>query len=237
MSRVLSTMKLDVQLQQRNQLYVIGIFVAVLLGGLVRVLFPVEYVGRALAAFYLLGLGGTTFMFGASMLLLEKGEGTLSALRTTMLRTSDYVLSKAVTLTGFALVESAIVYAIASRGVETQLVWLVCGALVLGVFYTLVGLGLAAAHDAVTSFLLPSGTLVSMVLQLPVLSLVGVGPDWLWYLVPTRAPLLLLQGAFEPLTAAQGAYAAVVSLAMIAAAWAFCLHRFRTHVRFAEGAP
>ena len=234
MRRLAATMQLDVKLQARNQLYVIGVFVAVALGLMLRFLIPVEYVGRGLAAFYVMGLGGTTFMFGASMVLLEKGERTLEALRVSMVTTTDYVASKAVTLTGFALVESAIVYAIAARGVETNFGWLLLGALVLGVFYTLLGLGLAAAYDAVTQFLLPTGALVGMILQLSFLSLVGVGPWWLWYLIPTQAPLLLLQAAFEPLEAWQWAYAAGMSTAMLLAAWFFCHRRFRTWIRLPE---
>ena len=235
MKRLWATIKLDVMLQARNQLYVIGIGVAILMGLAVRYLIPTEYVGRGLTAFYILGLGGTTFMFGASMLLLEKGERTLEALRSTMITTSDYVLSKAITLTLFALVESAIVYVIAARGIPTNVGWLVLGALVLGVFYTLVGLGLSAAYDAVTTFLLPTGALVASILQLPFLSLMGLEPAWLWYLIPTQAPLLLLLAAFEPLALWQLGYAGVVSVAMLIGASVFCGRRFRTHIRLPEG--
>lgn len=235
MSRLAATMTLDVKLQIRNQLYAIGIAVAVALGLLVRFLVPEQHVGRGLTAFYVLGLGGTTFMFGASMLLLEKGERTLEAIRLSMMTTRDYVLSKAITLTGFALVESAIVYAIAARGAPTNFFTLVVGASVLGVFYSLLGLGLAARHDAVTKFLLPTGTAVSIVLQLPFLSLMSLGPDWLWYAIPTQAPLLILQGSFESLTTGQWIYAAAMSVAMIAGAYALCLVSFRKHIQFPEG--
>ncbi len=234
MSRFVATLQQDLRLQSRNQLYVIGIGVAVVLGLMVRYLVPAEHVGRGLAAFYLLGLGGTTYMFGASMLLLEKGERTLEALRVTGIRTRDYVGSKALTLTAFAIVESAIVYLIAARGVPTDFGLLLLGAAVLGVFYTLVGVGIAAGYEVVTQFLLPVGTLVAMVLQLPFLSLLGVGPGWLWYLIPTQAPLLLLQGAFEPLAPWQWAYAAVVSTGMVLGAAVFCARRFRVHLRFSS---
>ncbi len=232
MSRLTASMQLDVRVQARSQLYVIGSFVAVVLGLMVRFLVPAEHAGRGLAAFYVLGLGGTTFLFGASLLLLEKSERTLQALRTSMITSSDYVLSKALTLTSFALVESLIVYVIAARGTPTNFGWLLLGIFVLGVFYTLVGLALAAPHEAVTSFLLPSGALVAMVLQLPFLSLLDVGPAWLWYLIPTQAPLLLLQAAFEPLQGWQWAYAAGMSIAMLAGAWWFCGRRFRRHIGF-----
>lgn len=235
MSRLKATVQLDIKLQARNRLYAIGVFMAAVMGLMVRFLVPEAYVGSGLVAFYVLGLGGTTFMFGASMLLLEKDERTLSALRTSMITTQDYVASKAITLTGFALIESAIVYGIAARGVPTDFGWLLLGAVVLGVFYTLVGLGLASSHTAVTSFLLPSGAFVAMVLQLPFLSLFGLEPWWLWYLIPTQAPLLLLLAAFEPLEAWQWAYAALVSPGMLLGAWWYCRARFRRHIQFPEG--
>lgn len=235
MSRLLAAVQLDMKLQSRNRLYVIGVSMAVMLGLMVRFLIPAEHVGRGLAAFYVLGLGGTTFMFGASMLLLEKGDHTLQALRTSMITTSDYVGSKVLTLTAFAMVESLIVFAVAARGVATHFGWLLLGMAILGAFYTLVGLGLSSRYEAVTRFLLPTGAIVAMILQLPFLYLIGVGPTWLWTLIPTMAPLLLLQAAFEPIAPWQWVYAATMSVAMLAGAWWFCRHQFRRWIRLPEG--
>ncbi len=234
MNRLLASLRLDVKLQARSNLYAIGLFVAVLFGVLVRFLIPLEHVGRGLAGFYVLGLGGTTFIFGPSLLLLEKGERTLQALRTSMITTRDYVLSKALTLTFFAVVESAIVYAIAARGVPTNFALLLLGALVLGVFYTLIGLGLSARFDTVTTFLLPTGMIVAMVLQLPFLSLFGLEPWWLWYAIPSQAPLLLFQAAFEPISTGQWIYALCMSAAMVVGAWLYCRSRFRAWIRLPE---
>ena len=237
MKRLTATLRLDITVQARSHLYTLGVLTAVMFGLVLRALVPEAHVGRGLAAFYVLGIGGTTFMFGASMLLLERGQRTLEALRVSMITSREYVLSKVLTLTTFALVESAIIYAIASQGLPTRFVWLVLGLLVLGAFHTLVGVGLASAYDAVTAFLLPGGAAVAMVLQLPFLSLLGVGPWWLWYLIPTEAPLLFLAAAFEPLEAWQWAYAACTSAAMLALAWVWCLARLRAHVQLPEARP
>lgn len=234
MKRLCATLLLDMKLQARSQLYTIGIAMAVLMGLLVRFLIPTTHIGRGLAGFYLLGLGSTTFMFGSSMLLLEKGEHTLEAMRVTMMTSTDYILSKAITLTGFAIIESAIVYIIAVRGMWGNLLFLGLGTATLGVFYTVVGLGLAAAHDAITRFLLPTGVLLAMILQLPVFSLFDVGPAWLWYIIPTQAPLLILQGSFELLATWQWIYAGIMSVVMCAGSWWFCTQRFRAHVGLQE---
>ena len=121
MSALPATLRLDVQLQARSKLYGIGIVLAVLFGLAGRSLFEAGQAGRVLAAFYLLGLGGTTYIYGASLVLSEKNEGSLQALRTAPLTTTTYITSKAITLTAFALIESAIVYAVGFFGVAVAL--------------------------------------------------------------------------------------------------------------------
>lgn len=234
MSRLLATLRLDVQLQARHSLYAIGVAVAVLMGLGGRFLFPAESLPLVVPGFLLVGLGGTTYMFGASTMLLEKGENILAALRVTPLTTRDYVASKAITLTGFALVESAITYGIAAGARPVNVGLLVLGVVVLGVFYTMLGLGQVAGHDSVTSFLIPDALVVTMILQLPMFLLMGVGPDALWYAIPTTAPLLLMCAAFEPMPWTDWAYAIAMSAAMLAGGGWFVARRFRRLVRLQE---
>lgn len=208
---------------------------AVALGLAGRFLFGPAHAGRVLAAFYLLGLGGTTYIFGASLVLLEKSEGTLQALRSTPLRSRDYIGSKVITLTAFALLESAIVYGVGFYGVPLDPLPLVLGITTLGVLYTFVGMGQVASHVSVTSFLMPGALLVGGVLQLPFLYVLDVGPDLLWYLIPTQGPLLLMLGAFEPLETWQWGYAVAMSLIAIGVAGWWSRRRFARFVALQEG--
>ena len=233
MSLLSATLKLDVQLQARSKLYTIGIVVAILLGLAGRFLVPTDYAGRLLAVFYLAGLGGTTYMFGASLVLLEKSEGTLQALRTTPLTSTAYIASKVITLTSFALVESAIVYAVAFFGVPLNPVPMILGVVCLGVLYTLVGLGQVASHDSVTAFLFPGAVLVSAVLQLPIFHVIA-GPFSLWYFIPTQGSLLLMLGATETLEPWQWVYATVVSLVSIVVAFWWAKRRFARFIALQE---
>ena len=131
MSLLSATLRLDVRIQARSRLYAIGIAVAVVLGMVARYVFDDPQAGRVLATLYLLGIGGTTYIYGASLLLLEKSQGTLQALRATPLTSNAYIGSKAVTLTTFALVESVIIYVIGFPGVEVRLWSLVLGVAIL----------------------------------------------------------------------------------------------------------
>jgi len=228
-----AALALDVRLQARSRLYHIGIFVAVVMGLAVRFYFPQQALGRVLAVFYLAGVGGTTYMFGASMVLLEKSERTLDALRVSTLGMRTYLAAKTLTLATFATIEGVIVLALATRGAPTSPAPLVLGVFVLGLLYTLIGIGQVASYDSVTRFIFPGVLLVSLVLQLPFLYVLGVRPTPLFYLVPTQAPVLLMLAAFEPLTGWQWAYAIAMSVASITAAYAFARARFRRHIRLA----
>ena len=234
MSLLSATLKLDVRLQARSKLYAIGIAMAILLGLAGRFFVHPDYAGRLLAVFYLAGLGGTTYMFGASLVLLEKSEGTLQALRTTPLTSTAYIASKVITLTSFAVLESAIVYAVAFFGVPLNPAPMIFGVVCLGVLYTLVGLGQVASHDSVTAFLFPGAVLVTLVMELPVFYVIA-GPSLPWYLIPTQGSLLLMLGATETLEIWQWAYAIVVSLVSIVLAFWWTKHRFARFIALQKG--
>ncbi len=233
MSPLAASIRLDMRLQSRTRLYAIGIFVAILMGLLGRYLVTDEYAGRILVLFYFGGLGGTTYMFAAAMVLLEKSDGTLQALRTTPLQTTTYLFSKVLTLTGFAALESAIVYAIGFYGSGVHPVPLFIGIVTLGTLYTLLGMGQVASHDSVTSFLFPGAAAVSLALQLPLLYLLmpQLAPVWLH---PTHGSLLLFLGASESMSAWHWAFAVGTPWLWIALAYRWTLKRFADHIGLQE---
>ena len=233
MRRFTAALRLDVQIQARSRLYTIGAAVALLMGLAGRFFFEPGAARWVLPVFYLLGIGGTTFMFGASMLLLEKSDGTLQALRVSPLTTGEYLRSKAATLTTFAVVECAIVFAWVYRGEALAVLPLVAGILVLGLSYTYLGIGMASAYDSVTAFLFPEATLVSVILQLPFLEAFGIGPAWLWGVIPSSGPMALMLGAFgAPISWPR---AVAMSALLLAGSVAYAHARFRRHVGLRKG--
>ncbi len=222
MSLLTATIKLDIRLQARNRLYAIGIVTAILLGLAGRFFFREDYAGPVLAVFFVTGLGLTTYFFAAALVLLEKGEGTLAALRSTPLSVRTYMLSKGLTLTVFALIESLITLVVAFGNTPLNPVPLLAGLVSLGLFYTFIGLGQVAPHHAITSFLVPGAMLVSVFLQLPCLGIFEIGPSAIWYLVPTQGPLLCFVGAYRTLARWQWVYTILLLIAapILAAHWA-----------------
>jgi fluoroquinolone transport system permease protein len=230
MSRLAASLLLDTRLQGRNKLYHIGIALAIGLGVAGRSFFEREALGLVLPVFYLLFLGGTTYMFGASMLILERGERTLDAARVTPLRVSEYIASKVATLSAFALLESLIILFLALGATGFDLPLLIVGIVVMGVFYTLLGVAQVAPYDSVTDFLVPGAMVVMILLQLPLFHVIGVWPSPFWYIVPTLAPLVLMEGAFRPLATWEWIYALGYSALSITAAYRFARVRFAAHL-------
>lgn len=235
MSRLPATLKLDVRLQARSRLYAVGIPLAVVLGIAMRIIFDREHAGRALPALYLLGLGGTSYIFAAALVLMEKSQGTLNALRTTPLTSNTYIASKVITLGIFAAIEAAVIFTVGFFGAGFAPIPLVVGVLCLGAFNTFVGLAQVASYDSVTAFLMPGALLVGMVLQWPVFYVLDLGPSLLWHLIPTQGPLLLMMGAFQSLEAWQWVYGFSMSLGSIAVAAWWAKRRFARFIQLGEG--
>ena len=205
--RLWAAIKLDVKLQAVSRLYAVGVGAAVLLGLIVRFLVPTDAHALGLAAFYLLAIGGTTFMFSAVMFLRDRSQNTLAALRVSPMDAKTYVAAKVVTLSAFALVESAVVYLV-SGAWAVPIAPLAAGALILGVTYALFGLAQVAPHDSVLKFIMPGALVTSLILQLPVFYLAAVGPPLLYYVVPSMPALLIMRSAGRALEPAEWAYAA-----------------------------
>lgn len=230
MSRWLPTLRLDIRLQARNKLYHIGIALAVLLGFGLRSLFPHEPLRLALPAFYLLILGGSTYIFVAGMVLLEWGEGTLDAQKVTPLRLREYLGSKTATLTGFSMVEGLIVLLIAYGIRDLRPIALLAGLGAMGALYTLIGLAQVARHESVTDFLIPGAIVGITVLQLPIFPLLGIWPSPIWYIIPTQAPLILIEAAFRPVAIWELVYAVGYGALALAVSYRLARAQFARHL-------
>ena len=207
MKHLQSTVLLDVKVQGRNKLYAIGIGTSLVVGLSMGQLFEPDTIRIILPVLFLGSLGGTTYMFVAGMVLFEKSERTNDALSVTPLRRRDYILSKTITLTAFATVESVIVLvtAFGVRGFNAAI--LAAGIVSMGALFTLIGLAQVARHHSVTDFLVPGAIVVTTFLELPLFHILNIFPSPLWYLIPTQAQVLLMKGALQPIPTWEWIYA------------------------------
>lgn len=224
MMRLLTTMRCDVTLQIRNGFYAATVFVTVIWAFLLTQaraldlgwLIPPMIVGNLLIG---------TFYFIGGMVLLEKGDGTLRAQVVTPLRIGEYLVAKVVTLSGLALAESLVVV-LAIAGWRFAPLPLIAGVLVASALYCLAGFVVVARYTAINEYLLPSGAYVTL-LWIPLIAYAAQWSHWLLYLHPMTAALLLVKGAFEPMSGWQLLYALVYPALWVAILYLWSRRAFR----------
>jgi fluoroquinolone transport system permease protein len=233
MSRLIASMKLDATVQWRNRFYAIGIALSLLLGFGLSQAFERAALGEVIPLLFLFAIGGTTLLYVAGLVIFEKGEGTLDALIVSPLRLDEYMVSKLVTLTFIAVLESLLIVAVAYGLTGFNAVLLVAGLVLIGVQLTLVGFIMIVRYDSITDFLIPV-LVVSLVLELPFLYFTGISSSPLWLIIPTSAPTMLLWGAWNPLETWQIIYGLVYSAVTIGVAYRWALLAFRKHIILRE---
>jgi len=242
MSRLTSAMKTDVTVQVRNRLYHIGPAFSVVAAGMLALIAPTVSLAHSIPVALLLLIGGTTLLYVVGLITFEKEEGTLSAVIVSPLRTNEYLLSKVLTLTALATLESVIIVGgaallILGRGLELipfNIVPLAVGIVTIGVLYTLIGIIVMVRYDRLTEVLVPV-LVVAIPLQLPFLHFLGWLTHPVFYIVPTSAPTLLMVGAFRSMAPWEWVYAVGYTVVAMIGFTYWAYRAFRTHVIMKAG--
>lgn len=236
MTRLLTAIKTDATVQVRNNLYTIGISFATLVAVLLAWLAPPNQLPAIIPALMLLVIGGTTLLYVAAMIFFEKDEGTLSANIVSPMRTSEYLWSKIITLTGLATLESVIMIGGAllimrfwEKVTLPNIALLLIGIVTIGIIYTLIGILLVVRYDRFLDFLIPMAA-VAAVLQLPFLYLGNLIKHWIFLLVPTSAPSMLIQGAYIQLAAWKWVYGVGYTAVLIIGLTVWAYRAFHRHI-------
>lgn len=234
MTRLLATIRNDVIVQAKNRLYAIGIFAAVLVGIPLAIVTNPDQLVWALPSILLLLTGGTTFLYVAGMILFEKDEGTLNAQIVSPLRPSEYLLSKLISLTLLATLESLVLIGIVSQFQGYNLLSVLLGIFLIGTMYVLAGIVMIVRYKSITDFLIPA-IAVSLVLQAPALYFLNVLDSPLFLIIPTSAPVLLMQSGWAALSNWEWLYILLYSVVVISlmAAWAY--RAFDRHIVLKAG--
>jgi fluoroquinolone transport system permease protein len=227
MTMILSALRWDVVVQARNGFYWASAFLVVMIGAL---LLSVPDIARANSALWVpailaINLQITTFFFVAGLMLLERDEGTLTALAVSPLSPAQYLAMRTLSLTALAAVETmAIVWV--GFGISGAW-WLILVATVaLGVIYTGFGAAIAVRYESVNALLLPASVFVGLLL-LPLLPHFGLGPRLPFLVHPLEPPLTLLRAAYGGLDRIEIAYGLLGSLGWSAIAFGWGRNRLR----------
>ena len=209
----------DVVVQVRNGFYWASAFVVLFLCALLTTLPANVFSTPALSvpALVAFNLQLTTFFFVAGLLLLEKDEGTLTALGASPLSARQYLLARTTTLTTLATLETLVLIWF---GFGLPASWaLFAGTVAMGITYTAFGIAVAARYESVNSFLMPASVVVT-VLLLPLIGHFGFSPRLLLAWHPMAPALTLMRSAYEPTPLRELLFGIIGS-----AAWAIAIFR------------
>jgi fluoroquinolone transport system permease protein len=218
MTAWLTLLRTDLLLQARHGFYAASVFLVLTVGGLLLMI-PEAARGNAalwVPALFVVNLPITTLFFVAGLILLEREEGTLTALGVAPCGAGRYLGIRVLTLTTLGVLETLLVVVIAFDVGTAG--WIAAGAAGLGVFYTACGAGLSARYASVNELILPASVFVTFLL-LPLLAHFGVIPRALVLAHPVEPALTLVRAGYVSPAAVDAGYGVVGSLAWGLAAW------------------
>ena len=226
MKRLVSVFRWDVTLQYRYKFVAVSVGMVLFWGilfGLIPGIGRVD-AGVVVPAFFVINLYVTTFYFISGLVLFEKSEGVLTMLAATPLRDVEYLLSKVVSLTLLALVESLLIV-VAVLGTVGEWVPLVSGAFLLGALFALAGFIVVVRYDSINAFLIPSVLYVTALL-LPLLPHFGLADRTVFYLHPAQPALVLMRAAYMPKGAWEMVYGVAAGLGWVGIGFVVARRRF-----------
>ncbi len=201
--RTLSAFKYDIKFQIRHGFYYAYLFLTVIYIAGLR-LIPETYRPFAAGLVIFTDPSVLGFFFIGGIVLLEKGQNTLESLFVTPLRVSEYIWAKVASLTMLSLV-SSLAIAVATLGAGVNILLLALGVGLSSVFFTLLGFALAARAGSLNQYFFYS--IPSVIFDLPLLKYLGLPDLWLYYLLPSKPELLLIEGAMGSITSGETVYA------------------------------
>lgn len=224
MTRLFSTLRWDIVLQFRYGFYFVSGFVILVWTGLLSQLPDDSRLDLIIPAFLVTNLNITTFYFMGALVLLEKGEGTLTSLVVTPLRNSEYLGSKVLSLTILAVAENLLVV-ILIYGFEFRILPLLGGMIFLSGIYVLLGFVAIARYDSINEYLLPSVVFV-MALMLPAIDQVQLWESPIFYIHPIFPPLILMRAAFTNVSVEMIVYGVIGSIFWLVACFMWAHRTF-----------
>ena len=232
MTRLLSIVRWDVQLQFRNGFYYVSAAMAVFFVILLRQFPQVDW-AYWWPAIITGNLTINAYYFMAGIVLLEKGEGTMEAQIVTPLRPWEILTSKVLTLGLLSLFETlTIVFLV--QGPQFNWFLLITAIVLYIAILALYGFIIVVRYDSISQFLLPS-VIWTMGFSLPLLYYFDIWRSWVMFIHPLQAILILIQSAFTSLPAWQILYGIGYALLWTGIAMAVSLRMFHRFVVTKEG--
>lgn len=185
--------KFDISFQFRHGFYYAYLFVSLVYIVLLRLIpWDIKPLVATLLVFSDPGIMG--FFFVGGIVLLERGQNVLDNLFVTPVQVEEYLLAKAASL-AFLAVSTSFAIVIFTFGAAFNPVPLFLGVALTSSISTLAGLTLAVKAASLNGYLFTS-PLFLLPFSFPLIDYLGVLPSRLFYLLPGKASLVLIDAAF-----------------------------------------
>ncbi|MFZ5642268.1 MAG: hypothetical protein ACOY46_01610 [Bacillota bacterium] len=217
--RTLSAIKYDIKFQVRHGFYHAYLLLTVLYAVALNIM-PETYRPAMFSLIIFTDPSVLGFYFIGGIVLLEKGQNTLESLFVTPLKVSEYIWAKVASLTMLSLL-STLAIAILSMGLRINFTLLITGVTLSSIFFTLLGFALVARAKSLNQYFFYSLPLI--IFTLPALVYLGFPDTGIFYILPAKPALLLIDGAARGITLPDLVYsfAAMLVWIVIAYRWAY----------------
>ncbi|MBA4495063.1 ABC transporter permease [Paenactinomyces guangxiensis] len=168
------------------------------------------------------------YFFIGGIVLLEKGQNIFDNLFVTPFQLQEYLLSKTASLALLSLVTSTVIH-LFTFGLAHLSLLFILGVLLTSAFFTLIGLGIAIRCRTLNEFFLIS-PLYTLIFTLPLFGYLHLYETPLYYLLPTKASLLLMEAPFQPPVTGQAIVFLMILIAWIVPAYFWAYRSFRNYV-------
>ncbi|MEZ2717076.1 fluoroquinolone export ABC transporter permease subunit [Niallia circulans] len=226
--RVVELFQMDVKFQLRHGFYYAYALVTIFYIGLL-LLIPEAYVQTASILIVFTDPSVLGFFFVGGIVLLERDQSIFSTLYVTPLKIHEYLISKVMSLTLLAAVTS-IVLLVAIHQISFHVVPFLLAVILCSMFFTLLGINLAVRVKSVNVFLYTSPLFV-IVFYLPLVDYIGIYDTPIFFILPTQAILLLMEGAFRGVSIGIYLYSVVILAVWIGLVYLWTYRSFQQFLK------
>jgi len=226
--RLLAAIGQDMRFQFRHGFYYAYAVLTILYIVILRLL-PEAYRFPALTVILFADICALGFFFVGAIVLLEKGQNIAQSLFVTPLRLSEYLLAKQISFLILS-VSSAAAIMLGATIWGKDMIWFAMGVILSASVYTLFGLVFATRARHVNDYFVKALG-IGLIISSPILTYAGLFDTQLFYLLPTRATLILLDVLANDYSTGEKVYAfsSLFIWLAITSIWAWV--RFEKYVR------
>lgn len=223
----------DVRFQWRHGFYGVYVFVCACYWVLLHFI-PEVYKEKALLLLTFSDPSALGLIFAGGIVLLERDQGIHDSLFVTPIRTREYLLAKAGSLSLLSLLSAWVIHLLTMGIPESPFCYSV-GILLTSSFMTLLSIGVVVRCKTINGFILLS-QVYALPFVLPLLGYLGVWDSEIFLLLPTEGTLRLLQSAFSSLSLSSQLYSFCILLIWNYGVYVWAKRAYEEHILLRIGA-